>query len=124
MSADSGATWTKVDAELDRRYGFCLAPDPDDPESAFLGAAPLRSAHTANARACVFKLVSGRWEKLDQGLPVEFEHLPYAIATSPLEPESVYVGLGDGTIWYSTERGSGGASALKLAGLRRLALTQ
>jgi len=123
VSLDSGATWTKMNAGLDRRYGFCVAPDPRDPESAFLGAAPLRTAHTANARACLFKLVHGRWEKVGHGLPEQFDRLPTTIATSPLEPESVYVGLSDGTIWHSSEGGgTWNVLAVRLPGLRRLVL--
>ena len=122
-SADAGATWTKTNGGLDRRYGFCLAPDPTDPDSAYLGAAPMRSAHTNNARACVYRFARGTWEKVQGGLPLEFDRLPYAIATSLHEPECVYVGIGDGTIWRSEDRGvSWNALAARLSGVRRLVL--
>lgn len=121
VSGDAGATWTKVNAGLDRRYGFCLAPDPADTESAYIAAAPLRSAHTANARACVFRLADGVWQKAQGGLPTELEQLPYAIATSPLEPSSVYVGLGGGAVWQSHDRGrTWTLLPIELPGLRRL----
>ena len=124
VSADSGATWSKVKAGLDRRYGFSLAPDPSDPRAAFLAAAPLRDAHTANARACVYRLADGAWQKLGGGLPDELEQLPYAIATSVSQPESVYIGLGDGTIWHSGDSGrSWSMLGLTLPGLRRLLVT-
>ena len=121
ISADSGATWIRVRDGLDRRYGFCLAPDPRDPSSALLAAAPLRDAHSSNARACIFRLAHGAWQKLHGGLPAELEQLPYAIATSPSGPKFVYVGLGDGTIWYSSDSGVTWATfSLVLPGLRRL----
>ena len=123
ISGDSGATWSKVNDGLDRRYGFCVAPDPGDPRSAFLAAAPVRSAHTANARACIYRLAGDAWQKLGGGLPVELPQLPYAIATAVTEPESVYAGLGDGTIWHSGDSGRSWAKlTLAVPGLRRLVL--
>jgi photosystem II stability/assembly factor-like uncharacterized protein len=124
LSTDGGATWAKLRSGLDRRYGFCLVPDPDDPGSAYLGAAPMRTAHTSNARACLFKLGGGSWTKLQGGLPRELAQLPYAIATSPLEPQTVYAGLGDGMIWHSQDRGGAWTVLpVDLAGVRRLAIT-
>jgi hypothetical protein len=124
VSEDGGATWRRVHAGLDRRYGFCLAPDPEEPGRAFLGAAPMRTAHTSNARACVFKLAGGSWTKLRGGLPGELEQLPYALATSPLEPRTVFTGLGDGTIWRSGDSGdTWDVLPVRLEGLRRLVIT-
>ena len=124
-SADSGVTWTKTPGGLDRRYCSCLALDPGDPESPFVAAAPMRHAHTANARACIFRLVDGGWEKLGGGLPAELEQLPYAMATSVSEPGSVYVGLGNGTIWHSGDLGRTWALLeAALPGLRRLVITE
>jgi hypothetical protein len=92
----------------------CLAVDPSVPSR----------AHTANARACIFKLEDATWRKLAGGLSPELEQLPYALATSPLEPASVYMGLGDGTIWHSGDRGATWASLpVALDGLRRLVVS-
>jgi hypothetical protein len=118
VSDDSGAAWRKVGAGLDRRYGFCLAPDPLSPSSAYLAAAPMRTAHSANARACVFKLIDGEWRKLGGGLPDELASLPYAIAARDAD---VVAGLGDGTIWRSADAGGTWAQLeVRLDGVRRL----
>lgn len=123
-SGDRGATWSKVRVGLDGRYGFCLAP-ANDVGSAYLAAAPMRRAHTSDARAQVYRLAGGAWEKCGGGLPSEFRQLPYAIATSPYEPDSVYVGLGNGVIWHSHDRGATWrALPVELDGLRRLAITR
>ena len=119
-SDDAGASWTKVLDGLDRRYGFCLAPDPADPASVFMAAAPVRTAHTANAHACVVRLTGGRWETC-RGLPDDLAQLPYSIAASA---NDVYVGLGDGTIWHSADAGASWTVLdAGLDGLRRLAIS-
>lgn len=123
ISSDSGATWRRIRAGLDRRYGFCLAPAPGRSGSVLLGAALMRSAHTSNARACLYRLDGDAWTKLAGGLPNELEQLPYALVTSTLEPRAVFAGLGDGKIWRSRDAGETWALLpVELDGLRRLAI--
>jgi photosystem II stability/assembly factor-like uncharacterized protein len=121
ISNDAGATWTKQTAGLDRRYGFCLAPDPADADGAYMAVAPMRTAHTANARATVGKLDGGGWRSVGGGFPEELSQLPYAIAADPAG--DVYAGLGDGTLWHS---GDGGLTwsvlSRQLDAVRRLAV--
>lgn len=120
-SDDDGATWTRLVAGLDRRYAFCIAPGFAAPRTAFVAAAPLRTAHTSNARACIFRLSGDRWHRLSGGLPGELEQLPYGLATSAARPGEVYAGLGDGTIWHSDDDGaSWRLHPVRLNGLRRL----
>jgi photosystem II stability/assembly factor-like uncharacterized protein len=119
VSDDDGATWSRLTAGLDRRYGFCIAPGFAEPGSAFIAAAPMRSAHTPNARACIFRLRESSWEKLTD----ELEQLPYGLATSAAHPGHVYAGLGDGTILHSRDDGqSWHAHPVRVPGLRRLRL--
>lgn len=119
VSDDRGATWSKLMDGLDRRYAFCMAPGFAVPGSAFIAVAPVRSAHTQNARACIFRLRGDHWEKLTG----ELEHLPYTLATSPAHPGVVHAGLGDGTILRSDDDGeSWQAQPVRVNGLRRLLL--
>ena len=120
ISTDSGASWTRLKDGLDRRYAFCVAPDYAVPDSAYLAAAPMFSAHSANSRACIFRLDGQRWRMVHP----ELAELPNALATSPAQPGVVYAGLRDGTILHSPDRGdSWEVMPLKLNGVRRLALT-
>ena len=120
-SRDGGRTWSRATAGLDRRYILSIAADPSDPELWYAGAAPMRAAHTANSRACLFRWTGTRWEKLAGGLPDELEHLPTALV-SP-QPGVVYAGLRDGTVWRSTDRGDFWERlAVAFDGLRRLAV--
>ena len=81
-SRDGGRTWSRATAGLDRRYILSIAADPSDPELWYAGAAPMRAAHTANSRACLFRWTGTRWEKLAGGLPDELEHSTHRASQS------------------------------------------
>jgi len=92
FSRDGGATWTRCIDGLEGRYAMTLGVDPNDPERWYIGTAPMRRAHTADARAVLYRGRPGEpWEKLVEGL----DSLPRAIAVAS---DAVYVGLGSGEV--------------------------
>lgn len=98
-SSDGGRTWKRERTGLDRRYVMALTIDPVDPECWYVAAAPLRTAHTSNSRACVFRWTGERWRKLSD----ELEHLPNVLASPAAN--RIYAGLRDGTAILSADRG-------------------
>jgi photosystem II stability/assembly factor-like uncharacterized protein len=103
FSRDGGASWTRAAQGLAGRYSMTVAADPADPELWYLGAAPMRHAHTPDARAALYRARLGQpWERLDGGLPPQLDHLPRALAA---RSDAVYAGLGSGDVWRSVDKG-------------------
>lgn len=63
-SRDDGRTWEHTLDGLAGRYGWSAAADRDDPELAYLVAAPAMSAHSDDARAWVHRRIGRRWERV------------------------------------------------------------
>lgn len=99
-STDRGATWMRDRSGLDRRYVMAASVDPADPGCWYVAAAPLRTAHARDSRARIFRWDSGGWRALTDDL----EQLPHALACPA--PDQVHVGLRDGTVLSSTDRGA------------------
>ena len=122
VSHDGGAHWLKATNGLDRRYVMCIAVDPEDPALWYVAAAKLRTAHSANSHAAIFRSIgedAGRWQKLRGGLPEELEHLPHTLAAPA--PGQVYAGLRNGDVWRSSDRGDTWQQLpISLGGLRRM----
>jgi photosystem II stability/assembly factor-like uncharacterized protein len=71
-SDDAGESWTDIGAGLPSDFGFPLAVDPSDPDSAFV--IPLqadRDRVTPGGRVRVYETRDGgsSWEARDEGLP-------------------------------------------------------
>lgn len=124
QSRDFGDTWEGMYDGLGHRYAWGLAVDGSDPELVHLSAAsgPGRAHGGGPSDAAIYcRVKGGPWE------PV-LEHLsefPYALATDPKSPGSLYAGFGDGGIlgkagadeeWCEIARLPGGVSALAIAG--------
>ena len=104
LSLDGGRTWARVLDGLDRRYGWSVAADPNDADRWYLCAAPMRSAHTANARAALFSAdKGGPSRRLSAGLPESFPTLVH-LATDPVTGD-VYAAQRSGEVWRSRDRG-------------------
>ena len=105
-SKDGGQTWQRVDQGRDRHYTWGLAIDYDDPDGWFISACPgPREAHNphGNAQAYVYRWQGdGPWQALNGGLPQPLKSFPYALASAP---GKLYVGLANGTIYTSQDRG-------------------
>ena len=68
---------------------------------------PFEAHSESYAHAYIFRSNrNGEWQKLSGGLPQLLDHLPYALATDPTEPRSVYAGLSNGDVWRSQDLGN------------------
>jgi photosystem II stability/assembly factor-like uncharacterized protein len=106
MSDDFGATWTTVDAGMDRHYVWGLAVDPADPDLWYVSATyGAREAHRSNGQseAKIFrKRGHDDWQALsDTSLP----YMPYSLLTLQGRPGSLVAGMQDGSIFVSDNEG-------------------
>ncbi len=123
VSQDAGQTWTQPRRGLDRRYGWAVAADPDQPDLWYFSSSPgpYKAHNPGSAQAAIFRSAGGgAWEKLGGGLPQTLAHMPYALLTAPGEPGHVYAGLGNGDVWHSADHGDSWAQLpLNLGGVNR-----
>jgi hypothetical protein len=123
-SSDFGENFAAADAGLQHRYVWGLAADRDDPEIIYVSAAsgPGRAHGGGFSDAAIYRR-AGRWSwaPIAERLP-EF---PYALATGPEAPGSVYAALANGTLnhkpadlngWRQIARLPGGVEALAVVG--------
>lgn len=122
-SRDFGDTWEGADAGLRLRYAWGLAVDAD-PELVHVSAAsgPGRAHGGGPSDATIYRrLGNGPWEPALEHL----DSFPYALATDPGAPGSLYAGFGDGAIrgrpgpgedWREIVQVPGGVSTLAIVG--------
>jgi photosystem II stability/assembly factor-like uncharacterized protein len=119
-SHDRGTTWEPYDAGMDRHYAWGIAVDPADPDlwyvSASVGA---HAAHSqrGDARAVLYRSRGGAnasWQPLgspaqagSNGTPLHHPNteMPYALLTLPDHPNTLLVGLRNGTLLVSDNAG-------------------
>lgn len=124
---DRGDTWRRLDAGRSRDYCWGLAVDPTDADCWFVSAAASASrAHgSSSSDAAVYRSrAGGAWERIGDGLPDPLQSFPYALAVTA---DTVWVGLDDGRVFRSGDRGDRfeeialeDAQRSRLRGLRRL----
>jgi hypothetical protein len=107
-SRDAGLTWQAADGGRDRHYSWGLALEPDDADYWYISANPGPGmAHDGrrNAEAYVYRWCGGGpWHPLGDGLPQPLDSFPYALAA---DSQNLFVGLGDGRVYWSKNRGDG-----------------
>lgn len=128
-SRDGGATWIQPDplnlvdsvmfmlnrasnkpqSGLDRRYGWAVAADPQQPDIWYCSCSigPM-FAHSGNgdARAHIYRSRNGsNWERLSGGLPSPLPYMPYGLLTDPDAPGHLYAGMSNGDIWHTQDYG-------------------
>jgi photosystem II stability/assembly factor-like uncharacterized protein len=104
LSLNGGRTWRRHLDGLDHRYGWSIAVDPQDPDRWYLCAAPVRTAHSADARATLFRSEDGGpWHRLARGLPESFPTL-VQLATD-IGNGDVYAAQRSGEVWRSSDHG-------------------
>ncbi len=123
-SSDFGNSFTAADAGLRHRYVWGLAADRDDPELIYVSAAsgPGRAHGGGFSDAAIYRRAGrGSWATIGEHLP-EF---PYALATTPGAPDSLYAAFADGAVdyklaghngWRRIARLPGGVEALVVVG--------
>jgi photosystem II stability/assembly factor-like uncharacterized protein len=103
-SDDAGETWQPADAGRDRHYTWAVAVDPDDPDAWYVSAStgPFAAHGGRNPEARIYAWREGEWRALAGGLPEPLPAMPYALLVSD---RRLFVGLADGQLWESTDRG-------------------
>jgi photosystem II stability/assembly factor-like uncharacterized protein len=119
-STDSGESGAAADEGIEHRYVWGLAADLEDPTLLYVSAAPGpgRAHGSGFSSAAIYRRrEGGRWEPVAERL-AEF---PYALATDPEVPGTLYAGFGDGTILQSTDAGTSWNEVGRVPGLDALA---
>lgn len=119
ISLDRGVTWQAADDGMDRHYAWSVAVDPADPELWYVSASTgARAAHRTDggdAQAVLYRTDDARrWHPIgapagqDPAAPLHHPNraMPYALATLPGWPGGLIVGLRDGTLLLSGDRGA------------------
>jgi photosystem II stability/assembly factor-like uncharacterized protein len=112
-SDDGGASWTDIGEGLPSDFGFPLAVDPGDPDSAFV--IPLRADHdrvTPDGRVRVYETRDGgaSWSARGDGLPQRHAYLTVlrqAFAGAGEGPDlELYFGTTSGDVFGSSDAGA------------------
>jgi len=110
-SDDRGRSWTEITDGLPSDFGYALALDPRDPDTAFV--IPEESSHmraTCDGRLRVYRTTDGgaTWTALTGGLPQEHAYVSVlrdAMDQDTLSPVGLYFGTSTGHLFGSADRG-------------------
>ena len=110
-SDDAGNTWIEAFSGLPSVYGYALAVDPRDPNTAFV--IPEESSNmrtTIGGRLRVYRTTDAgnAWQGIGRGMPQEHAYvsvLREGMATDELDPAGVYFGTSGGHLFASRNRG-------------------
>ncbi len=116
ISNDRGATWQSADDGMDRHYAWAVAVDPLDADCWYVSSSTgPRAAHSerGDAQGVLWRRIGNApWQPLgasasqpDAPLHHPSRTMPYALATLPGWPDGLIVGLRDGTLLLSGDRG-------------------
>ncbi len=110
-SDDRGESWIEITNNLPSDFGYALALDPRDPDTAFV--IPEESSHmraTCDGRLRVYRTddAGATWTALTQGLPQEHAYVSVlrdAMDHDGLDPVGLYFGTSTGHLFASADRG-------------------
>ena len=105
FSEDAGESWQPADEGRDRHYTWSVAVDPDDPDLWYVSAStgPYAAHGRGDPQAGIYRRCGGEgWQALADGLPEPLPTMPYALVAVE---GRLFVGLADGQIWESGDRG-------------------
>ncbi len=110
-SDDRGESWTEITDGLPSDFGYALALDPRDPDTALV--IPETSSHmrtVVDGRLRVYRTedAGASWTALTEGLPQEHAYVSVlrdAMDHDDLEPHGVYFGTSTGHLFASRDRG-------------------
>ncbi len=122
-SEDGGDHFVESIAGLEQRYLAQVVVHPARPQVLFTAGAAVpppgwRRPEGADAGFYRSEDLGRSWHRLTGGLPAHIHPAPRAVANDPADPDTVCVGLTDGTIWL-TENG-GESFRQILAGLPQI----
>lgn len=115
-SDDRGESWIEITAGLPSDFGYALALDPADPDTAFV--IPEESSHmraTCDGRLRVYRTTDAgeSWTALTDGLPQEHAYVSVlrdAMDHDTMDPVGLYFGTSTGHLFASRDRGESWAS--------------
>jgi hypothetical protein len=102
-SEDGGETWHAADAGRDRHYAWSVAVEPDDADAWYVSAStgPFAAHGGGDPEARIYAW-RGEWRQVTGGLPERLPAMPYALLAAT---GRLFVGLADGQLWESSDRG-------------------
>jgi len=117
-SSDGGDRFVESSNGLDRRYMAQLVVHPARPNVIYTAAAAVpppfwRRPEGADSAFYRSENQGASWERLSGGLPEHFKAAPRTIVGDPEDPDALFVGMTDGSIWMS---GDGGQSFRQVLG--------
>ena len=109
-SSDGGDRFVESCDGLDRRYMAQLVVHPARPKVIFTAAAAVpppswRRPEGADSAFYRSEDQGISWEKLSGGLPEHFKAAPRTVAGDTEDPDALFVGMTDGSIWMSNNGG-------------------
>ncbi len=110
-SDDGAQTWTEITANLPSDFGYGLAIDPHDPDTAFQipeSGSHLRAPVDGRLRVYRTRDAGARWESVSTGLPGEHVYvtvLREAMDTDASQPCGIYFGTSGGHVFTSPDAG-------------------
>lgn len=110
-SDDRGESWIEITSGLPSDYGYALAVDPHDPDTAFVipeESSQMRTTVGGALRVYRTRDAGERWTAMTEGLPQQHAYvtvLREAMCTDALDPCGVYVGTSSGHLFASANRG-------------------
>jgi len=105
FSTDAGETWQPADDGRDRHYTWAVAVDPEDPDCWYVSAStgPFAAHGGRDPHARIYRRNGGgSWQPLSGGLTEPLPAMPYALVANG---HRLFVGLADGRLWESHDRG-------------------
>ncbi|HEX6510742.1 MAG TPA: hypothetical protein VF157_00460 [Chloroflexota bacterium] len=118
-SENGGDTFTKTSEGMDRRYMVHLVQHPERPHVMFTAAAevpPPGWTRPEGGNTAVYRSDDqGRhWRRLTGGLPDHMVPAPRCAAGDPADPNTVYFGFTDASVWKTSSGGDSFERALDL----------
>jgi photosystem II stability/assembly factor-like uncharacterized protein len=103
-SQDDGGSFVPSEQGLDRRYMAHLVVHPERPNVVFTAAAavpPPGWSRPEGADAAFYRSDDQglTWRRLLDGVPDHLSAAPRTVVGDPRDPDTVYVGMTDGTVW-------------------------
>lgn len=109
-STDNGDTFTNVTGDITRRYMAPPVNHPDQPEVIFVGGAATAPPYWRRPRGACGGLYRSKdagetWDRLDGGFPLDYAGAPTRLAIDPNDPNRVYFGMSNGSVWRTDDGG-------------------